>query len=361
MDEQYQPQQPTNQKFQPPPLQGEPLQPSQSNKNIWIYIIVGLIVAGGAFGFWWWQRGGLVPTLPTPDPSVGSEQAPTDNWQTYRNKQYGFEFKYPRDWDLTTSIEHTDMWGDYYVVEVADNKHMTQTDYGQNLTFWTVSVVKDRFNSSINTLMSTYNSEIQKLPRVVTKEIDNLTTYVIEGITGSAYQDFLVVFYNGYVFNLTGPKSAGASTSADVQNTLSRILSTFKFMSSTSVDIIKKVENWSLYTTTSLNVGTGDCGNKDFESFLHRTNNGSKKAQTIDGLTLIYTPNYLNWSNQKFVDFNKDGTAFCGVGGIYPLHAYADKLLWMDNCGGVLPDDFVERQKVLTCEQTEKVIKNNFK
>jgi len=67
MDEQHQPQQPVTpqSEFQPSPLQGEPLLP-QPNKNLWIYLLIVLVVAGGAFWFYVWQKGGFLPALPTP-------------------------------------------------------------------------------------------------------------------------------------------------------------------------------------------------------------------------------------------------------------------------------------------------------
>jgi hypothetical protein len=77
--QQYQPQQPTNQgtDFEPSPPQGEAFQLHQPDKKLWIYVLVGFVIAGGAFGFYVWQRGGLVPALPMPTPTPMLTPTPT--------------------------------------------------------------------------------------------------------------------------------------------------------------------------------------------------------------------------------------------------------------------------------------------
>ncbi|MFA5413285.1 MAG: hypothetical protein WC348_01975 [Patescibacteria group bacterium] len=98
--------------------------------------------------------------------------------------------------------------------------------------------------------------------------------------------------------------------------------------------IVDQVENWSLYKeNTSVLVGV-KCSNQEFNSFIDQANTGSRKTLNLNGLTLVVTPNYNNWTNEKFVGFSNDNTAFCNVGGFGPLHAYSDKLLWEGGCGG---------------------------
>ena len=55
MDEQ--PNQPQSQE-QPvnPQPEFQPEQPQPKNKNIWAYLLIGLVIAGGAFGFYIWQN-----------------------------------------------------------------------------------------------------------------------------------------------------------------------------------------------------------------------------------------------------------------------------------------------------------------
>jgi len=91
--------------FQPPqePINQEPefkqslIQPSQPNKKLWMYVLVGLIIVGGVLGFWWWQQ----------------SNTKTTNWQTYRNDGYGFEVKYPNDFDFVEG--EADFLGRYYI------------------------------------------------------------------------------------------------------------------------------------------------------------------------------------------------------------------------------------------------------
>lgn len=123
--------------------------------------------------------------------------------------------------------------------------------------------------------------------------------------------------------------------------------------------IADQIENWSLYEeNTSVQVGAGKCGNQEFENFLVQANAGSRKTFDLYGLTLVITPNYNNWSNQKFLDFNNDNTAICDVGGYYPLQAYSDKLLWRGVCsGGAGPEPgelgYAEKVAALNrCEDT---------
>lgn len=79
--------------------------------NIAVIVVVLLLLAAGA-GFYLWQQTKL-PAVPageaTPPPAPSGVEGPapevvatttdidTTNWKTYRNDQYGFEFKYPEE------------------------------------------------------------------------------------------------------------------------------------------------------------------------------------------------------------------------------------------------------------------------
>ncbi len=57
-------------------------------------IIILIIVAGGIY--WFSQNKSVAPISPTDLISVD-----TSDWQTYRNEKYGFELKYPKDWEIS--------------------------------------------------------------------------------------------------------------------------------------------------------------------------------------------------------------------------------------------------------------------
>ena len=76
-----------------------------------IIIAATILVGGGFFGYQYLQlqkiREGAKPpaaetTIPPPSPEETQPQTgaiDTSNWKTYRNEEYGFEVKYPEDWD----------------------------------------------------------------------------------------------------------------------------------------------------------------------------------------------------------------------------------------------------------------------
>lgn len=51
------------------------------------------------------------------------EEIDTSNWQTYRNDEYGFEFKYPREWNKKENVSHINTKdGEYHVAVVSPER-----------------------------------------------------------------------------------------------------------------------------------------------------------------------------------------------------------------------------------------------
>ena len=117
-------------------------------------------------------------------------------------------------------------------------------------------------------------------------------------------------------------------------------------------DIINELEDWDSYRKISGAGLSGDwCeGNDDdFQTLLDMSNSNSAFYKIINNLWIMYTPNYLNWSNEKFND-----NGFCKLGADFPLYAYPDRLIWTISCGGVYD---VETE---TCSEARKVIEEYY-
>lgn len=147
---------------------------------------------------------------------------------------------------------------------------------------------------------------------------------------------------------------------------------TFYFRQNQTQDNLSQIENWSLYQEiTNSNekfVGAGDCSqaknfNQEFADFKKQASLGSIKQFLYNGvLVLVITPNYDNWTNEKFLAFNSDGGAICSAGGRYPLKAYADKLLWITSCstGVMLEEDSPAYTDFIKCTEAKQVIEAYF-
>ncbi|MGB0757204.1 MAG: PsbP-related protein [Patescibacteria group bacterium] len=77
------------------------------NKKILIYAIIILVIfAAGSAGYVWYvgNSGQLSEQQSTTqtqdDKELITSDIDTSDWQTYRNEEYGFEFKYPEGWEI---------------------------------------------------------------------------------------------------------------------------------------------------------------------------------------------------------------------------------------------------------------------
>jgi len=67
-------------------------------KYILIVVILAIIVGGGilSYQYWWLPK----HEIKLPEITIKDE---TTDWQTYRNEEYGFEFKYPKEFSFIDS------------------------------------------------------------------------------------------------------------------------------------------------------------------------------------------------------------------------------------------------------------------
>jgi len=80
-------------------------------------IIVALLLIAVSLYTWQKNEAGI-----TNQESGNQSSTDTSNWRTYRNTKYGFEIKYPADWQLYDAIQSPTWPGDNYKVRVSYRK-----------------------------------------------------------------------------------------------------------------------------------------------------------------------------------------------------------------------------------------------
>ncbi|MGD0977257.1 MAG: hypothetical protein ABR875_03120 [Minisyncoccia bacterium] len=114
MQEQNNPMQNQNPSMSVPPM--PPVEPKKGLKKflpslLIIVILAAIYVCFAAFFGWWPMSRNQVSSIKNQgNPTLSPTQDLTTNWKTYSNSTYGFELKYPSDWnDLKIDDENLDL------------------------------------------------------------------------------------------------------------------------------------------------------------------------------------------------------------------------------------------------------------
>jgi len=216
-----------------PPEQNPPLQ-EQKHWVRYLLIILGiLIIAGGAYGYVSYAN--KTPELTQEQESDTADLAlsEVEGWQTYRNEEYGFEFKYPGDWN------HQECSSDnFFLLGFGDaDKLIICGSEAPPRAYVVVKVLGSKFSNSVEGDISRITSILDS-SRVEKIEVYGVKALKISGTLkdfgGQELQgipvgtkDITIVFdYNDKLYNLIYFGLNGK----DFSRVFDQILSTFKFI-----------------------------------------------------------------------------------------------------------------------------------
>jgi len=206
------------------------LKTSNTNwKYILIVVILAIIVGGGILGY---KRNVFkeiisltkFPEIKKPEKIVKDETA---NWETYRNEEYGFEIKYPKDFSLQeifpsesiqfNSLEHFQIG--WHTVDFLEGKKISTQEclFGQELS--DKNMFSPKGVKEINGRNFYYYVNYPKY-------INNYC-----GMSGGcSYRDLYRTYYGGYCHEIILYTINGAENNETASKIFNQILSTFRFL-----------------------------------------------------------------------------------------------------------------------------------
>lgn len=263
-----------------------------------------------------------VPKLTNTAPLVSPSPTSLD-WKTYKNEQYGYEFRYPNNYSVF----------DQSLPKL--NRIFVGIDIGHPTL-----------------IISEPNNYAEFLSRQKTPsnfKIDNIETYIEKG---EDYVDYNFV-KNGQVYNISIDKSGQYS------DNINQILSTFKF---TDSSLKSQIENWANYqpdSSINSDVINNPCEGSDIKKvneIIAKINQTGFKCQTINEVQFCITPNFFNWNTSQFKDLNLG----CAAVSLSPFVVVKDMLVWSRfGCtSGFMPDSpdeaKAEQLRIDNCQKTSK-------
>jgi len=175
-----------------------------------ILIIIGvLVVAGGLYYYQTQTEPDIIQPSPTPSPQP-TTQDETADWKTYRNDEYGFEFKYPGEYemDINKNTPLDDLVFDFtFIHSNGYGFQIRKTNY-KNIDDWYLN-----WRKGFKEGPQEYESGI-----IINPSIDYVENMEINGlpakkvvIKGVPYADTVIYFIKNYLYSFSYGGVAGRS------------------------------------------------------------------------------------------------------------------------------------------------------
>lgn len=162
--------------------------------------------------------------LEIPEEKISPVTDETADWQTYRNEEYGFEIKYPKNWGIKEQYNIEE--GAAIAFDIIGEKTIESEAYPLTIEIQKQTILRDK---AVEEWLRSKEDVDFKIDVIGTQAVNNKTATIVKAdlaLIGIEYGAILVS--DGYVYSIY--VSGAQDFAKDTERALYKMLSTFKFI-----------------------------------------------------------------------------------------------------------------------------------